>query len=593
MAQAVMENESNNIANAMTQGYTKKIVTPLAQVLNGQGAGVAASIPQRQVNESFLIDERVKLSSSSYHQKKSEAFHLLQMGMGQPGQKNSLSEMIKDFSNKCESLTLESTSTLKRKEVLETLQTVTEKLTTLTGNIQKERMKSDKAIKSAIDEVNTKVLEIHEYNQQILANTRAGLATGDLEDQRDNALRTIAKHVDLQITKTDNGEIFLQTTRGVSLLSSAINTLNFSTTTTIDATNQYDPDPALSGVNHITYSDSGGNLVNVTDLFTSGDIAAHVEIRDRDLTNLQAQLDQLATTLRDKVNEAHNLGSGYPPATSLTGTRSFSDPATELFQGAGTLRLAVVNKTTGQFETAPYDLDLGALGPVTINNLAANIDGNLAGANATVTAEGFLSLTTANPDHGLALIPVGGNATENTTGLGFSHYFGLNDLLLSPGHVYDPATLVSGLSSQLSIREDLKTTDSLLSRGRLNDALPTPNVGDHALRNGDNRAIVSLVDFLETPQFFPNTGGLGEKQLTLTDYSSEIISEAARRAKNAQASFERESRELSNIKDAQGQIGGVNMQESLLNLMDYQKIYMGSSKVISVEKENFKHLMSI
>ena len=596
-ATSAISNQSHNIANASTDGYTKKNVITQTQILDGSGGGVISSIPQRIVSEVLIADEREKISSSSYLATKGTALNSIQMSMGRPGEKNSLSEMIKDFSTKCEALSLESTSGIKRKEVLRTLETITNEMSFLTQKIQKTRQSSEAAIKISVDEINANVKEVDSLNHQIIANSRAAIAKDDLVDQRDRAIRNIAKHMDVHVIQEDNGGVFLRMGSGISLLFPSPVQVDFTPTTFINAENQYDPNPALSGVNHITMSDDNGNILNITDYFNGGEIAGHLDIRDRALTNVQAQLDLLATEFRDKINADHNLGSGYPPATTLTGSRTFATPGTDQFQGTGTIRIAIIDKSNGEFVSVPpYDLDLDALGSVSINDLATNINGGLGiGGSAVVNGEGRLVLSATDPNHGIALVPVGGDATETGTGtgLGFSHYFGLNDLITSQNHVYSAGPITHGLAGMLAVHQDIATNDSLLSRGQISDTLPTPAPGDQAIYNGDSRLMQKLTTTLETPQSFVNTGGLGDRQLSFADYSSAIISDSARQALNTENLAKKEEAALNNITYAQGQISGVDTQESLLDILEWQRVYMGCSTVIGIEKDNFNFLMQI
>tara|TARA_A100000171_G_C2135301_1_gene149744 strand:- start:439 stop:2268 length:1830 start_codon:yes stop_codon:yes gene_type:complete len=594
-ASSAIGSESHNIANTRTEGYTRKNVTASAQVLNGHGSGVAVSIPHRLVDSAIISQEREIISSSAYFAGKSKALDRIQNNLGTPGDQNSLGEIIKDFSSRCQSLSLDATNGMKRKDLLSGLGDVTRELSRLTDQIQTHRRTCDTAIKGAVDEVNANIKSVDSLNKLIISNKRAGLPADDLVDQRDQAIREISKHMNIVVTENTNGGVFLQTGQGVSLLFPDVALIHFTPTTYIDASSSYDPIAGNSDINHITVTDSAGNPLNITEHFTGGDIAAHIEMRDTFFPNLQEQLDRLATDLRDKINADHNLGTGYPPATTLTGTRSFADPAADMFNGAGTIRLAVVDKATGQFVGAPpYDLDLGALGGATINALAANLDAGIGGsATVDVTPDGQLRLTAANPDHGIALVSVGGPATETGTGLGFSHYFGLNNLITSEDEVFAAGAIVPGIAGRLSIRPDIVSQDVLLSRGMLNDALPTPAIGDQAINNGDSRTMGRLAATMEAHQDFVDAGGLGPRRVSFSDYGSVIVADCTQIATTVDRLQKGEQSALANIQHAHGQISGTDSQESLMNVLAWQQVHMGCLNVVGVVRENLNSLMEI
>lgn len=597
-AQSAISVESHNIANARTDGFTKKTTLASSKVLNNVGAGVALTTPQRIVDTNSLIDERVSLSSHGYLSTKFQALASLQRNLGEPGGQNSLGERIKEFSNMCKALDLEPTSGLKRKEVLRTLDIVTQELSKLTERIQDLRRSSDTSIKVAVDEINAQLTIVDTLNTQIVSNSQSGLPTGDLTDKRDEAIRQITQRMNLSITENTDGSVSLRTGEGVSLVKPDLTTIDFTPTTYIGPASRYDPILANSDISHITVSDSASNLINITDGFTGGEIAGHIEMRDQYLPNLQEQLDRLATDLRDKLNADHNLGTGYPPANTLTGNRPFATPAADTFQGTGTIRVAIVDRATGQFVgVVPYDLDLTATGAITINNLATNLDTGLGAAgSATVNASGNLVLSATNADHGVALIPVGGAAVETGTGtgLGFSHYFGLNDLVTSQQDLYTGGAPTPGVAGMLGVRQDIVTDDTLLSRGKISDALvPLPLIGDQALYNGDNRSIRQLVSTLDASHTFADAGGLGVRTSTFENYASLILADSAQTTLNTEKLMEDERSNLAIISYAQGQISGVDIQGSLLKVIEWQKVYMGCSTIIRLERENSQALMRI
>ena len=82
------------------------------------------------------------------------------------------------------------------------------------------------------------------------------------------------------------------------------------------------------------------------------------------------------------------------------------------------------------------------------------IDGNLAGfASASSGPGGPLSLSANNPAQGIALVDLGAQTVTHNDGVttysGFSNYFGLNDLFVTPGRVQSQRAQISLLAGLL------------------------------------------------------------------------------------------------------------------------------------------------
>ncbi|MBV5325129.1 MAG: flagellar hook-associated protein FlgK, partial [Rhodospirillaceae bacterium] len=77
----------------------------------------------------------------------------------------------------------------------------------------------------------------------------------------------------------------------------------------------------------ITYASGGFDAItldnaDITNQISSGTLAALVNQRDLVLTNAQAELDNLASTLSSALNACSNQGSASTPQRSLTGSTS-------------------------------------------------------------------------------------------------------------------------------------------------------------------------------------------------------------------------------------------------------------------------------
>ena len=318
--QAALGITSNNISNANTEGYSRKIVSQQSLLLDGTGAGVQLADIGRNVSEYLLRDLNGQLSDLGKVSVQTTFFERTQESFGTLASDSSLSAYLSDYAAALEALALTPEDSAIRFDVVNAGARVADWLNENAERVQELRHQADKDITAAVDIVNTQLGKIVELNEQISANLVRGLPVGDLEDERDLALKAVSEQIDIKYFKRDNGEIAVYTAAGHTLVDEDANPLTHTAATSINAAVVY----GGAGIDGIDV-----NGVDITTTISSGRIAGLIEMRDKALPELTAEIDRLAGVLRDDINAIHNDGVGVPVRRSLTGTQAF--PA-----GAGT-----------------------------------------------------------------------------------------------------------------------------------------------------------------------------------------------------------------------------------------------------------------
>ena len=410
-----------------------------------------------------------------------------------------------------------------------------------------------------------------------------GRPTGDLEDQRDMAVDTLSGLIEVRTFTRSSGEIVVTTPDGRVLADSVAATLTHDASSQLSASVSYPG--SIGGIDHAG--------TDITGSIQGGEIAGLIEMRDSILPDLQAELDQLTELLRDEINLVHNAGTGLPAANSLTGSRSFADPTADAISFTSDVRIGVVD-SAGEF-VAYYDLPAGAY---TIDAIEAAIDANLAGfASASTSAAGPLSITADDAANGIAIVDLGANTVTHTDGAttyeGFSNYFGLNDLFVTPGIVAGDSTV--GIANALEVRSDIVADPALLSRATLDSATgaSAPAAGDPGITLGDASAVQALADKFNESLSFSAAGGLPARSETLAGYAKEII------AVNSMA-FDRLDADIAFRASVHEQLtfrlrsdSGVNLDEELANMVIYQNAYSAAAQVIATTRELFDVLTNM
>lgn len=476
VAQSQLDLVSRNIANVDTPGYTRKTAQQNTIVLAGFNAGVSMGNIERTVNEGLL---KSYLSSNSTYggvSVKSEYLSEMQTQLGTPEGENSIAANVSDLQSAFNSFSQEVNSASGRYNLLTNSQTMTNRLNSLSETIQKLRGDADLQIASDCESINNLLDTIDDLNDRIVKYTvldQDGVA--DLEDQRDQAIRELSGYIDVTYFKRENGEMVIQTTKGVMLLDKDPHYLSHNAVTQANPTTGY-ADGAITGI----FVDG----TDITEKIAGGELQGLIEIRDETLSSLQSQLDELTGVLMDGINQAHNRGTAYPNTPSeLDGSRVFINPAEQQIQiSNGDVRFIIFDANGKQVSTASLIGDMGfnANGD-TVENMVQTINdwltsptgANLPQASASFDNEGRIVINTGDSTYSVSIVDESsstlgstqqdvtikfdnnGDGVYDRSFEGFSNFVGLNNFFSTTQNesVYDSKVLST--NANLGIREKI------------------------------------------------------------------------------------------------------------------------------------------
>lgn len=582
-AQANIQVISNNVTNANTEGYTRKIVQQTSRVLAGEGRGVELGDITRIVDQRILSDLRSNLGSLGESSVQEFYYTRVLDQFGTLSNNDSIGADIADLSSALQNLAASPESSANRTEVILTAAALAEKLNNMSTQIQALRLDADREIATKIESVNSELETIAVLNEKIEIRVAIGESVAELEDLRDQAINNITEIIDVRYFERTTGVIVLTLPDGRLLADENAKTIEHTQAGAISADISY-PDDGINGIL--------ANGVDITDSIDSGEIKGLIDMRDSILPDLQEQIDKLSQMLRDEVNAIHNAGSGLPPANSLTGTRDFDDPTTDSITITSAVRIAVVDEN-GDY-VAYHDI---AAGTYTIEEIEDEIDTNLAGsASATTGADDPLTITASDSTYGIAIVDLGDQTVTHTDGTttyeGFSNYFGLNDFFITSGKVQGDSN--TGLASLITVRSDIESDPSHLSRGALDSTTsPAPAAGDTAISLGDSSVIQAIADIFLEDLSYEATGGLPLVTATFAGYASEIISANAVAAAMAENDAVFRTTLVEDLSFRNQSISGVNMDEELKNMILYENAYAATARIVQVVDTLFEILINL
>ncbi|WP_135076156.1 flagellar hook-associated protein FlgK [Terasakiella sp. SH-1] len=444
--QSALGTVSDNVANANTEGYSRKIVQFETNILAGVGVGVNVADVQRAVNEELLRDVRDETMDLHKISSQTEFYNRMQELFGSPGDNSSIAHTISELNTSMEMLSVTPERSLEQSEVVRWAENVALQLQDMTDTLQDLRKQADDEIHQAVLEIDNHLGEIADLNHKIVRNDVANQDISSLLDKRDQSINELSKLVDITYFERSNGEMSIFTKGGTVLVDQESIGMSHNRGASVSATTTHE-EGDFSGV----YVGSAVEANDITDDIQAGQLKGLIEMRDTKLQEMQAEIDHLAAQLRDNMNAVHNRGVAFPGLNSLQGSTAFLDSSAQKFAfGSGDTRLAVMDGDGNQVASVSLSTQLttdhGA-GPWTLDNLATTVDSWLdanAGGGTASFVDGKLQIELSNTDRYLSMRDQTGtglgdamsDATVNfyadgtnlsKTHNGFSDFFGLND----------------------------------------------------------------------------------------------------------------------------------------------------------------------
>lgn len=606
-AQRALGVTAHNVANAATEGYTRKVHRQDSVVHDGQGAGARVLVPRRVADEFLSAELRQQSSRLGRSEVVADLIERAQSRLfGAPGETRvGIKGQLRALAGALESLANDPAKSAQRAQILSAAQSLAQELARAGEQVQTLRREADQRIGRLIDEINGEVAELETVDRELAR----GPASSELEDRRDRLLAGLARKLDISIYRYDDERIGIYLRGGQPLLEGTRRVLVYEPAPAVGRTTLFAPirsyherdiDPAtgtpLAGAvgarlvsgglraelppELVTGTPADDELI-IRSPLASGELQGLLEVRDRHLPELADQIDELARIVRFALNAAHNAANAWPPPESLTGSR-IEDGTFDAAARSGTAWLAVVDRTSGQtLHTVAVDLSAD------FATLVGQLDADLAGyGSAAIDGEGRLALTVA-PGTGLALADGDGAITVTDPlghewSYGFAHYFGLNDLLIA-----DPDR-----PTELSVSAALVADPNRLAAGLLEVEVGPPPVA--ALGGpGDGRGAQRLAAaFREQIPTVPR-GSLAVTPATINDYANDLLATTAVRTAHLAAGAGADRAMVEELEGRVAEVSGVNMDEELARLVLYQQAYSVSARIVQITNELFDELVGL
>jgi flagellar hook-associated protein 1 FlgK len=317
-AQAGLDVVSRNIANATTEGYTKKIHNQSNLIIGGTGSGVRTDEVTRKVTDTLQRSLREQNGTIEKLEILDDFLGRLELEFGRPDDQSSISAKLTDLKKSFQAFSTAPENATNAIGLIATADTLSRSFNDLNTLIQDLRVEADGRISDRVTEVNNSLTSLQELNRQIGQKVAAQQSSADLEDQRDQLLLTINKNLSIGSFERTNNKITVSTADGRLMLDDTLIPMSFVATSSLTAATAGQP------------VQLGGADVTSSITAKEGSIAGLLNLRDTVLPEFQVVLDDLAfkvagslgTVSVGGVNEDLNLftdAAGNVPAAFTAG----------------------------------------------------------------------------------------------------------------------------------------------------------------------------------------------------------------------------------------------------------------------------------
>lgn len=295
-----------NVANVNTDGYTRKMLQLEAQ---GYWGGVDVAGIKRYTDEfasARLVEEE---STLGFFQQQSEILAHVS-DLFNDLQDTGIGNAMDNFFGAMRTLESNPADLTSRMEVLVRGEELSETFNRVAGELESVRRGLDDLLLASASEVNSRVEEIAELNNQISLQLALGHDASDNQDTRDRLILELSEHVHVNFIENSDGQYTVFLEGGMPLVEGS----TFSTL--------YVNPNAAPGTAQVEYVSSNGASTNVTNRLSGSRMGGTIELRDNIIPGYQTELDQLAYDIVDAYNTQHAAGFGLD---AVGGRNFFAD----------------------------------------------------------------------------------------------------------------------------------------------------------------------------------------------------------------------------------------------------------------------------
>ncbi|MET4072539.1 flagellar hook-associated protein 1 FlgK [Bradyrhizobium sp. S3.2.6] len=606
--QAALSIVSSNVANSQTPGYVAQTPNQVEVTTADFGSSVMTTGVSRELDTFVQNQLRTETGGSGYADQMANILKQLQNVYGNPGGSGTLETALNNFTSSLQALSTSAGSSSAQTVAVGAAQALATQLNVTTKGIQSLRSNAEQDLGTSAQQANAAMNQIADINTKLQGLSSSDPSAATLMDQRDQAINSLSKYVDVRVTTDGSNQANIYTTTGIQLVGAGLaSQFTFASAGALSATSLYNTNPAKSGVGAFNIKLPNGSQIDVVanNVVSSGQIAADLKLRDQTLVQAQTQIDQLAATMSSALSDKTTTGTAVsgPPAgfdldlagaapgntVNLTYTDTttntqrqitlvnVTDPAALPLQnatnanpmqvgvnfsgGMGAIASALNTALSGthlSFSAAPL--------PATATTLRMTDDGTgLAKINSSSITKTISSLTSGSPQ--LPLFTDGGQA-------------------LYTGAITAAGSQMTGLAGRIAVNTQLATDPTRLS---VYSTSPVTPAGDTTRSDYLYSQLTNAV-FSYSPQT-----GLGSASQpfsgSVSNYLQQFLSVQSNASTQATQLQQGQSVVVSTLQAKFNSTSSVNLDAEMSNLIQLQNAYAANAHLMSVVQSMMNTLL--
>lgn len=605
---------SQNVANAGTAGYVRRTVST-SDTLSGATIGASSTAVQRLLDKIVQHQLWQESAGAAYTATRADALSSLDKLFGAPGSATALDSVYNGFTNALQALKNDPSSYTNRTAVLDAASQLATRLNGLSAGVQAQRSQAEAQIGTAVTQINELLDSLTSVNARIVQGQN-DQATAGLKDQRDRIVAELSQYMDIKTSEDGRGSLSIVTGSGAQIFDGRPSVkFSFDGRSVLGPESLWSPDPATRGVGTIIMTDNSGNRIDAVAnrVFRSGEIAANLELRDKTLVQMQAQLDEMAAQLASALSDrevsgtAVTVGAASGFDVDLAGLQSGNSVTLDykVTPGGQTQRFTFVRVESA----ASLPLPASASGDANNSVIGIDFSGGPASVAAQIQAAVGGGFTVSSAGSVLRIVDDGAGNTRDVlaltarptvtslasavappatapaelpffvdAGTGNGAYTGsfegrpqslgfASRITVNPGLIADRSKLVVFNTSPATAQGDATRPQLLLDR-----------------LTKDLRSVTNAVSL---------DGSTATASLTVSHFVQRLVASQGQAVETAKRLDEGQQVALASVQSRFAETSQVNVDQEMATLIELQNAYAANARIISTVKEMMDMLMRV
>lgn len=550
-AQIGLHVAGNNIANANTPGYVRQEVVlteaptvRIGNLLLGSGVRVLGII---QRGDQFLDNQlRGAISDLANGVTQEQAYRQLEGLLGELNDTDLSTSLVTFFSRIQDILNQPEDIAVRNLAVLQGIQ-LTDQTKRMAGRVQDIRMDLNERVVDAADRINLLLSDIARLNAQVTTSEGGdesrSSANATLRNERSRKLEQLAEIIEIRTVEQSSGGVTIFTGGDQLVFEGIARQVKVA----------YSPDRGMN-IAQVELADTNSPLMT-----TTGQLSGLVAARDDIVGTFSDQLDDFSRTLIFEFNKIYSGGQGLVGLDEVSAeftvasiNDALDNTGLTYVPETGSFQVQVRNKLTGITKTTDIFVQLNGFSDDTsLSDVSSELNA-IDGLSTEITPSGQLIVRTDSPDVEFAF-------RDDTSGVLAA--LGLN-------------TFFTGQSSlDIGVHQAVREDPFLFAASESGIGIDTENV-------------IKLVQFLESPLVSQNNQSLADlyERLTIETSQATAVSRSV-------ADGFRVFRDT--LLGRQLGLGGVNIDEEVVRMITFQRMFQASARFVSVVSEVLEVLVNL